>query len=160
VRRFTRTLLVGLATLATVSTLSVNAAQASTWDQIYNWNSNKCVGIDSGLAGIWNCTNNPDQTWHWGDDYLGVYAYRQLVNGNGKCLGVQGGSTAAGARVVAWTCNGNPDQYWLYNSFYNTVTNNNSGMILGVSGGSTANSAAVVQWYNNGHPDQSWNISF
>ena len=160
-RRFTRKLLVGLATLATASGLSVNAAHAGLYDGIYNLNSGRCLGIANGLAGIWNCTTHPDQTWHWGAYFPYQYNYRQLINGNGQCLGVQGGSTAQGARVVAWTCNGHEDQYWFYNSTPDyTVSNYSSGMVLGVYGGSTANGAAVVQWGGNGNGDQGWNVYF
>jgi hypothetical protein len=160
--RFTRKLLVGLATLATASALSVNPAQAAPWNAIYNPNSGRCLGIANGLAGVWNCTTNPDQTWHWGTSSSYPY-YRHLVNGNGQCLGVQGGSTAQGARVVAWTCLNHDDQYWnWYNSYsynyYGPVTNLNSAMVLGVYG--TANGAAVVQWGSNGNYDQAWEINF
>lgn len=158
--RFTRNLLAGLATLATASTLSVNAAQAQTapLHAIFNLNSNRCLGISNGQAGIWNCTTNPDQTWHLGYSYQNDPNARQLINGNGQCLGVQGGSLSWGARVVAWTCNGHADQYWYIGD--GPITNRNSWLTLGVSGGSTANGAAVVQWQSNGHPDQVWNYSY
>jgi len=158
-RRFTRNLLVGLATLATASALSVNAAQAAPLNAIFNPGSGRCLGIANGLAGIWNCTTNRDQTWHWGAVGPNTY-YRQLINGNGQCLGVQGGSGALGARIVAWTCNGHYDQYWFYDSTFGYALNYNSGMVLGVSGGSTANGAAVVQWDRNGNLDQVWDLRF
>src|SRR5581483_8401330 len=56
--------------------------------------SGKCIGIASiGYAGDWNCTNNPDQTWHWGDR-AGASGWAELVNGNGQCLSLSAGGTA------------------------------------------------------------------
>jgi hypothetical protein len=156
---FTRKFLVGLATLSTASTLGVNPAQAASSGQIYNPNSGRCVGIASGLAGIWNCTTNNDQTWHWGQSYPNWSSYRQLINGNNKCLGAQG-SGLVGARIDASTCDGGYGQYWYYNSSSLTVENFGSTQVMGVSGGSTANGAAVVQWTSNGNPDQRWDIYF
>jgi hypothetical protein len=113
----------------------------------------KCLGIDaSHKAGIWNCTWRNDQAWHLGSQINGS-GYYQFINDHGKCLGVAGGSTAEGARVVDFRCEGptHPDQYW---TFYQTspgdpiywVFNYNSNYVLGVEGGRHDNGAPVVQW--------------
>ena len=70
----------------------------------------RCIGISNGLAGLWNCTRNPDQSWHWSTAQSGVY--KMLINGNGQCLAVNGGSTANGARILGYRCTGSTDQYW------------------------------------------------
>lgn len=139
---------------------------ASGTFNIHNYGaSGKCIGISGNNAGDWNCTSNPDQTWHWGGAI--ATGWYQLVNGNGKCLGISGGSDAVGAQVVAWGCNGNADQYWaLGSSSYpgaNTVLNykawfdpNTAAALIGVGGGSTANGAPVVLWSSDGSPNQSW----
>jgi hypothetical protein len=84
--------------------------------------------------------------------------YYQIVNDHNQCLGVAGGSTAQGARVVGWNCLGtsHPDQYWMVNFGYSCSTANSplyypifnykSNRVLGVSGNSTAVGAAVVIW--------------
>jgi hypothetical protein len=163
--RFTRKLLVGLATLAMASTLGVNAAQATTsGTRIRNSNSNMCVGIANGLAGQWYCTTHNDQTWHRGGswDWNGK-TYTQLINGNNQCLGLQyPDSTYRGERVVASACNGSADEYWSYagmnsNTYVETnIVNLDSGMVMGVSGSSKANGAAIVEWTWNGNLDQYW----
>jgi hypothetical protein len=81
--------------------------------QIHNANPNspgKCIGISGNLAGDWNCTTNPDQTWHWGSAIAS--GWYQLVNGKGQCLAVNGASDSAGARILGWSCVGSADQYW------------------------------------------------
>lgn len=152
---------------------------------VYNTNSGRCLGIANGNAGIWNCTNaggNSDQTWHWGGYVTGpdgIY-YSQLINGKGQCLGVAGGSTANGARIVGFSCLGptHPDQYWYYDSVWLGVGGDGSvlvnlktpcgglslgGKVIGVAGGSKANGAAAVLWPSTlgpppgqFHVDQDW----
>jgi hypothetical protein len=42
-----------------------------------------------------------------------------IENKKGQCLGVAGGSTATGARIVGWTClPSHHDQYWNYDCVY------------------------------------------
>jgi hypothetical protein len=143
------------------------AAAAATF-RLENLNaaaSNRCLGIAGTDAGIYTCTNNPDQTWHWGAVNGGQY--NQLINGNGKCLGVGGGSQARGARIGAFNCQGtgHPDQYWTF--IQSEATNcyylfNYGGLeggvawVAGVGGSSTANGAPVVLWDQELHEDQYW----
>jgi len=124
-------------------------------------NPNRCIGIDSsGLAGLWNCTSNPDQDWQWVIFPIAP-GWRPLENGLGQCLGVQGGSDAMGARVVGWPClgTGHPDQYWNlgthppalgntllnYKAFYDP---NTPASLIGIAGGST--------WSDDGVENQLW----
>jgi len=132
-------------------------APDTTLGFLVNYNSGLCLGIsgghDNAPAVQWNClTGHPDQQWHTGG--TNSAGYYQIVNGDGECLGVSGGSTAAGARVVGWSClgTGHPDQYWLYQglitcaTYYSPIFNYKSGLVLGVSGNSGAVGAAVVIW--------------
>ena len=135
---------------------------------IHNANApGKCIGIDTnGLAGDWNCTANRDQVWTWAEAlYPG---WQQLVNLNGQCLGVQGGSEAVGARIVAWSClgTGHPDQYWQrgraayggneLNNYQAYSDPNTPAQLAGVAGGSTANGAPVILWYEDDTQNQFW----
>jgi hypothetical protein len=80
--------------------------------------------------------------------------YYQLINGDGQCLGVYGGSVSEGDTVVGWTCLGtsHPDQYWRWladgNSSYYYLVDYNSGEVVGVLGNSTSEGASIVQWDN------------
>ncbi len=143
-------------------------AQAYTSSNINNVQSDRCIGISGNDAGIWNCTSNADQEWHQGATISGYYT--QYINNKGQCLGVAGGSSANGARVVGWTCEaGHKDQYWWHYClldgraciFINYDSPSNSlgggGKVLGVAGGSESNGAAAVLWTNkNGDGDQNW----
>src|SRR5262245_1636917 len=89
--------LVVVAGVGSVPTSSVAVVPSSETFRLHNYlAAGKCIGISTGgYAGSWWCTTNPDQTWHWGSKIdLGGY---QLVNGNGQCLGVDGGSWSMGA---------------------------------------------------------------
>jgi hypothetical protein len=123
--------------------------------QIHNYlAAGKCIGISTnGYAGSWYCTTNPDQTWHRGNVNLDGY---QLVNGDGQCLGVDGGSTSLGARIRAWSCNGHSDQNWFYDYSRGYFTNSGTGLVIGIWRASTANGASLVQWSENTNGDQYW----
>ena len=134
--------------------------------RIHNYNaSGKCIGIANGLAGDWDCTSNPDQDWHWG--YPIAPGWRELVNGNGQCLAVNGASTSAGARILGYECVKSEDQYWATEdspvagqsylvNYKARFSRSATGRIVGVAGASTANGAPLVLWPAEGHPDQFW----
>ena len=146
---------------ASASNLPYRATLVAS-SQLRNENAvGKCIGISGGFAGDWNCTTNPDQTWHWGPG--NSFGYDELINGNGQCLAVSAGSVSQGARILGYSCLGTSDQYWyrdptsdsLYN--YNAVFNGSSTAdVVGVSGASTANGAPLVLWRANGSADQKW----
>ena len=126
---------------------------------IVNYNSGDCLGIlggaDDAPAVQWPCDGSANQNWNFGSEYGDDSSYFQLINGDGQCLGVLGGSTSEGASVYGWTCLGptHPDQYWLKvrstsDPDYRYFVNLNSGLVLGVAGNSTAEGAPVVQWAN------------
>ena len=129
--------------------------------QIHNVRAaGKCIGISAGLAGDWNCTTNPDQTWHWGP--ANSFGFNELINGNGQCLAVSGGSVSQGARILGYSCLGTSDQYWLTGIDddllnYNWVANVSAvASVVGVGGASTANGAPLVLWSANTSTDQKW----
>src|SRR5271165_1191402 len=101
------------------------------------YNPQECLGISGTNAGIYNCTFADDQNWHSvAENSRGDY---QFKNDDGQCLGVAGGSTARGARVVGWTCNNHPDQFWgldIINtqSYECTLFNYHSGYVPEASG--------------------------
>lgn len=107
--------------------------------------------------------NGTDAQW-WVQAVTGSGAYELFSRATGKCVGVAGGSTAAGAAVVEWDCVGHPDQRWYWRTAGGTVNgwpvynlvNENSGQCLGISGGGTTQGTVAVQWPCNGHPDQRW----
>lgn len=141
---------------------------AIVYGDIENQNApDKCIGISVGLAGDWYCTSNPDQTWYWeyGKYDSNGLLWANLVNGDGQCLAVAGGSTDAGAAIWGYTCVRSLDQYWLVDSPYNWAPLVNqkgfeSGTgndVVGVAGGSTDNGARLVLWwFVDGAANQLW----
>jgi hypothetical protein len=139
--------------------------------QIHNFNAlGRCIGISGYLAGDWNCTTNPDQTWHWGSP--NGWGYNQLVNGYGQCLALAGGSHDLGTAIWGFNCLGldHPDQYWaLVSNGDGTFQINNykavsatftDATLIGVSGGSTDNGAPLVLYRPDGTRNQSWFFVF
>lgn len=72
------------------------------------------------------------------------------VHNSGKCLDIQGGSTANGARLVQYACHGGANQRFRFvritGSFYNIRPVHVSGKCLEVAGASTADRARIVQF--------------
>ena len=85
-----------------------------------------------------------------------------LVNRNsGKCLDVNGGSTADGANVQQWTCNGGTNQRWRVEDAgggYSRLVNVKSGKVLDVASCGTADGTNVQQWTNLNNACQQWTL--
>jgi len=82
--------------------------------------------------------------------------------GSGKCVDVQGGSTARKADVRQWACTGRPNQLWEVYSLGRgeyAVRNVGSGQVLDVMKASRDNGANVAQYPWNGGPNQRWRRS-
>jgi hypothetical protein len=135
---------------------------------VFNYNSGLCLGISGDAndqpAVQWGCNVNADQRWHWGSQNSSYPGWYQLVNANGSCLGITGGSLNQGAQAVGWSCLGSShyDQYWTPLPYscngYIPLEDLNSGYVLGVSGNSKTQGAAVVQWgYQGVCNNQFWN---
>lgn len=78
---------------------------------------------------------------------------------SGKCLDVEGGSLANGARTVQMTCNGEQHQQWVIvpdGDKYVRVIVQHSGQCLQVSGASMANGARVDQGSCHTGTNQLW----
>jgi hypothetical protein len=142
---------------------------------LYDAVGGACLGItggnDDAPAELWNClSGHKDQQWHVGSAYGD--GYHQIVNGDGECLGVAGGSHAAGAQVVGWNCLGTShgDQYWSISvsscdgfgdfSLVNLATDTSLGVpyVLGTKGGVTTPGTPAVQWpwQNDTCNNQNW----
>ncbi|GAB3447211.1 RICIN domain-containing protein [Actinophytocola sediminis] len=80
---------------------------------------------------------------------------------SGKVLGIDGMSTADGARIVQFDDNGTADHRWRLVDCGNgrvKVGSEHSGRVLGIDGMSTANSAPAAQFGDTGTPDHVWEL--
>jgi ricin-type beta-trefoil lectin protein len=82
---------------------------------------------------------------------------------SGLCMGVEGGHTNNGHRVIQWGCDGTDNQKWWidFSGDYSEVVNRRASdsrkvACLGVSGGSTADGAQLVVWECDGSDNQQW----
>jgi hypothetical protein len=84
-----------------------------------------------------------------------IHGWCELINHDGKCLDVIGGSTSAGTPVQQWTCNGRQQQYW---AFYPTrqIRNLHSGMCLSILGNDPNPGGEVIQWNCNFTGSDRW----
>ena len=66
------------------------------------------------------------------------------------CVGVSGGSTAPGARLIQWTCDDSNNQLWVADYIGATswfrLRNTNSDLCVGVNNGSHAHGEPLIQW--------------
>ncbi|MFB7153867.1 RICIN domain-containing protein [Streptomyces virginiae] len=87
-------LLTGVA-LAGAPAAGAAAAGAAASNQILNWNSDLCLGINGGggewgrTAIQWDCNGNPDQKWNF---WASSGSYSTVKNENGLCLGIRNAS--------------------------------------------------------------------
>ena len=79
-----------------------------------------------------------------------------LTGLGGKCLDVQGGSTADRATVQIWDCNGLPWQNW---SYQNETLVGIGGKCLDVNGAGTADGTRVQLYTCNGSVAQVWQFT-
>jgi ricin-type beta-trefoil lectin protein len=85
-----------------------------------------------------------------------------IAENSGKCMDVQGGSTAKGARVIQWTCNSRPNQQYsikqtLAGTFIIRPIQAHD-KCLDVEGASTANNARLIQWTCNDNTNQQFEL--
>jgi hypothetical protein len=131
--------------------------------EIQNVHTELCIGSfvkDDSFALQKPCNGSPDEEWHWGASTAG---YEQLINGNGECLGIAGGSTSAGTIAEVWRCLGpsHRDQYWFASYDYATgpaysLWDLNSQYVIQPAG----DTLSVIQepWDDLGSPAQYWYI--
>ncbi|MFC0106054.1 ThuA domain-containing protein [Kibdelosporangium aridum] len=77
-----------------------------------------------------------------------------IVGIGGKCVDVNGSSTADGTKVQLWTCSGGANQAWARSG----QTFQSLGKCLNVSGGGTADGTVVQLWTCNGSSAQNWSV--
>jgi hypothetical protein len=150
-------------TVASARGAATAPAPGTFLGEIANYHAlGSCLGISgndfNAPAVLWPCTADGQQAWFIGSSNSA--GYYQIEWTPGQCLGVAGGSTAQGSRVVGWNCDGpgHPDQYWLIFSaycaaegvHYHLIVNYKSGLVLGVAGNSTATGAHIVIWTYQG----------
>ncbi|MDC0773839.1 ricin-type beta-trefoil lectin domain protein [Streptomyces sp. HD] len=71
----------------------------------------------------------------------------------GKCMDVNGASTADGTAAQTWSCGDSANQYW---SAYTDGTLRSMGKCLDAAGGATANGTKVQMWACHGGANQVW----
>ncbi len=122
---------------------------------IVNTSSDKCLdvlGDDAGGNGspvdLWGCqTYAVDQHWT-------VTKGGQLET-LGKCLDIDGNSTAEGTKVELWTCDGVGGQVWRQQA-NGSLVNPQSGLCLDDPGSNTTNGTQLQIWDCNGTGAQDW----
>jgi non-reducing end alpha-L-arabinofuranosidase len=113
------------------------------------------IGDDSGGDGsavdLWNCQSNAvDQHWiHNSDDSLSTL---------GRCLDIDGDSTAVGAKVELWDCNGVGGQKWIQQS-NGSLLNPQSGLCLDSPSDATANGTVLQIYTCNGTAAQDYAVN-
>lgn len=75
-----------------------------------------------------------------------------ITSAGGKCVDVNGASSADGTKIQLWRCAGSSNQQWTVNG--NTLRSLNK--CMGVAGGGTANGALVQLSTCNGSGGQNW----
>ena len=75
----------------------------------------------------------------------------------GKCLDVNAGSLAQGAKVQLWTYNGTGAQQWTYSAGHD-LANPQAYRCLDVTGNNSANATPVQTWTCTGAANQKWTV--
>ncbi|MFJ2212693.1 family 43 glycosylhydrolase [Streptomyces sp. NPDC101062] len=112
-------------------------AQKFTWNADGTPNLGTPVALGATLAG-------PS-----GESAATPSAYTVVNRNSGKCLEVEGGSTADGANVRQWTCNGAAQQRWRFEDLGNDTSrlvNAATGKVLDTADCSVADGADLRQW--------------
>ncbi|WP_225848975.1 RICIN domain-containing protein [Streptomyces sp. HPF1205] len=76
---------------------------------------------------------------------------------SGRCLDVNGGTTANGTQLQLWDCNGGSNQRWTYTAGKQLTVYGNK--CLDASGQGTSPGTAVIIWDCNGQTNQQWNVN-
>lgn len=132
--------------------------------------SSKCIGVAGGSTASntdlrqYHCDvrrqSTDNQYWSLIDRGSGFFS---IKNGkSGLCIGVDGASTASGARIAQYACDGATNQSWKFVSVttgYYSVVNKKSNLCIGVSGASTANDVGLFQFACDNSLNQSWIFS-
>ncbi|MGW4115903.1 PQQ-dependent sugar dehydrogenase [Actinosynnema sp. NPDC004786] len=77
-----------------------------------------------------------------------------ITGASGKCVDVNGASSADGAKIQLWTCNSGANQTWAVNG----STLRSLGKCMDTANGGTADGTAVQLWACNGATSQNWTV--
>jgi len=158
IRRGVITLLTAILAVFTI-VMTATLAQAATFHPVKNWGNNKCLDVatqNNYLVQLWKCSNAAEQQW-WTTD-LGGGAIALRNNRTQGCLGVDGHSTAAQARVVSQPC-GTVSTSWriIFNNFGGQqLRNENSQLCLDLQ--ENAATTRTIDRRCKNEPDQHCNI--
>jgi hypothetical protein len=75
-----------------------------------------------------------------------------------RCLNVEGGSRANGARLIQWDCVRTRNTAWSFRTVggHAYLESDSSQLCMNVSGGSVANGAPIIQWNCDPSPNNWW----
>ncbi|MFJ9344548.1 RICIN domain-containing protein [Streptomyces sp. NPDC101733] len=142
-------------------------ADSSQFKWIKSAWSGQCVALPGGTrnAGAqvmqWPCGPYYDHLWRLTFAFTqGTTHYYKVENLNSfQCLGVQGGSTGAGAPVIQWPCGDYRDHYWalMPDKYGSRLKNLNSQQCLTIPGGTGDQGTGLIQWPCGDQFDQVWN---
>jgi hypothetical protein len=138
-------------------------------------NSGRCLDsagnttTNGAVSQIWDCHGNANQRLSFVSLVPGNLAgpFNVKYKHSGKCLDIQGGSTASGARVIQNTCNGSSTSQKLAlddvasgpsSPLPRVLRFQHSGLCLMVQNQGTANGTAVVQAACPTQPSQGFNL--
>ncbi|GIJ09680.1 RICIN domain-containing protein [Micromonospora andamanensis] len=76
---------------------------------------------------------------------------------SGRCVDVDGASTANGAQAKLWDCHGGTNQRWTYTASKQLMVYGNK--CLDASGQGTSNGTLAIIWDCNGQVNQQWNVN-
>jgi len=172
-RRLARVLVVVAVAAAGVLTVSAaaNAASASTFNEIRNAGTNKCLDVraEDGYYNVgarvqqYHCTGVQEQKWRaiQINSIDGFSPTWEIVSQrSGLCLG-RGAFAVDGQQAIQMPCDGSRQVAWyvgnLQNGNYDLVNIYDS-RVLDLSGGSSADHAKVQLWTYNLSSAQQWRM--
>lgn len=109
--------------------------------------------VNANQIQLYHCNNTTAQKWT-------VTSNGTIVNANGYCLDVAGGTKAtAKSYVHLHTCSGSVAQVWTVSTTANTIVNRYNHLCMDVKGGSSADGTPVWLMACNGSPEQKWVVN-
>jgi len=148
------------------------AAEGHTFDMPRNGYQNYLLSLAKSTAGVTRAWVNysdiaEEGKWLPGDapqitlpDADETVVYRQLRNGKGKCLDLEGRSSNNGTAVHQWSCHTDPadidSQLWYQDETGRLHSKLNPDRCVDVSGAGTGEGTDVVLWDCHANDNQKW----
>jgi len=124
--------------------------------------SRRCITVHGASTGNgatidqYSCVGQANQRWRVlviavVSNKLSYTAYL-IAENSGKCMDVQGGSTANGAKVIQWSCNSRKNQIFNVQLLADgnvLIRPFHSNKCLDVEGAATGNNVRLIQWKCN-----------